>query len=201
MNYTDINGEEPNKAQATTIDVIVSDVREFQENSKSNGEVLLDRLYHYFNKYDSGPRYVYTEKKGWIDFKHFFAAAFFTLNKDIGGTGVGGFLTRLAGLKIELEQLTGESDSAFSYEDLPSNSAGIQFAYLIEELENQGITDYSLSDLLKVYFEILESTEPEDAPNYDHLPDDYNSDVEGEDDSNGKNYDSQKDSEKKNNKK
>lgn len=97
-----------------------------------------------------------------MDMRHILAAAESTQTR-------GGLLTRLAGLGVEIKQRMGDDlGSAFSYEDLPSNAAGISFEkFLRNELKNN--SKASISNTLQKYMETLSPQAPEDAPNYDSL--------------------------------
>ncbi|MBT9560041.1 MAG: VCBS repeat-containing protein, partial [Myxococcales bacterium] len=88
-------------------------------------------------------RYFYTSHFGWVDKRHFFAAAAETEDAPyLGG------LVLLGGLAVEIRQLVEESArrlggdkkvyrSAFSPEDLPSNNAGVTFAQFLKEGESR----------------------------------------------------------------
>ncbi|MBI2464489.1 RHS repeat-associated core domain-containing protein [Candidatus Peregrinibacteria bacterium] len=182
INYVDDNGEEPNKAQATTIDVIVDKVKTVEDSlgdDAYNYEYVLASIYQAFQEADDkyNPRYVYTEKEGWIDFKHFFGGAFHDYDSDY-------FTTAFMGYALEIEQLFKKDESAFSYEDLPSDFAGEKFAEVLKYIEDNNLGDIKLSDVLKSYFEDINAMNPEDAPNYDELDEDAFS-GDGKDGSNG----------------
>jgi RHS repeat-associated protein len=76
----------------------------------------------------SSGRYVFTEEYGWIDLRHFYAAASATLDYSPTIVWGGGVLT-------EFSQWISEGDgdyrSAYSSEDFPSNYAGIDFGKTI----------------------------------------------------------------------
>ena len=107
-------------------------------------------------------RYVYTEDNGWIDLKHFFGALKY-------GEAVMD--------AVEVAQETDGSRSAFSYEDLPSNDFGGNFRRRLFKRGRKGnvLTDVQregeeLYDALGSYFEGAGSTAPENAPNWEQMP-------------------------------
>jgi hypothetical protein len=82
----------------------------------------------------------------------------------------------------EVKQQIDGYDSAWSYEDLPSNKAGAKFGHYYfqadgltpwEETKNffgAGIEPKKLSEMLEEYLEDLTPLRPEEAPNWDELP-------------------------------
>jgi len=85
--------------------------------------------------YNSDARYVYTSDKGFVDNLHFITAAAQTKKS-------GALATRFGGIYVELRQLWEDPSSAFSYDDLPSNSLGIKFAGQLNNQESLS-TQYS----------------------------------------------------------
>ena len=85
---------------------------------------VINALANEFGNEKNNKRYVETGKYGWIDLKHFFTAAKY-------GNDYGQWITEGLGWLNELNQYMNEGPndykSGFSYEDLPSNSAGADF--------------------------------------------------------------------------
>lgn len=114
-------------------------------------------------------RYVYTEEKGWIDLRHYFATI--QMNE---------FVMDAA----EITQCAAGYGSCYSYEDLPSNDFGSHAPVWNvkekwhKEPEGPWVKDYSLEkktgselfDSVKKHFDEAGATSPEQAPNYDKLP-------------------------------
>lgn len=160
---TDPDGREPNKSQAATIQQIVAIVEQTERDNPNLGpREILQRVDGFFRNQTEGPgdwRYVYTEEKGWIDFKHFFAAA----NQ---AASVGEAVTDALGVGMELFQTVTGSTSAFSYEDLPSNATGADFGD--DVFDPNGAP---LSQQVASYVNGLRPTVPTAAPNYGSVPD------------------------------
>jgi hypothetical protein len=123
---TDPDGREPNKAQAGTIQQVVAIIQQIEKQNPtaSRSEILNKVDQHFRNQEDKAGniRYVYTKESGWIDAKHFFAAANDAANSTTGEIG-----TNIKGVIVEAIQTIQRDDSAFSYEDLGSNAAGADF--------------------------------------------------------------------------
>src|SRR5262249_48913961 len=68
------------------------------------------------------PRYLYSRRWGWIDMKHFSAAAYYSGKWYVPAASVLG-----KGRDVEKKQAEKGDDSAYSYEDLPSNLLGAYF--------------------------------------------------------------------------
>ena len=106
-------------------------------------------------------KYVYTEVAGWLDFHHVFKL--FKWAKDNGP-----FNAIIAGEMGETMQQLSGNNSAYSYEDLPSNNVGVAFFIRFgADIEAKNITwqqavDQALTE--------MQWTEPEDAPNFDYIP-------------------------------
>lgn len=153
---TDPDGREPNKSQAVTIQQIVAIVEQTQrDNPNLSPREILQRVDGFFRAQTDAPgdpRYVYTEIRGWIDFKHFFAAA----NQ---AASAGEVLTNTLGVGAEIVQSMMRSTSAFSYEDLTSNAAGADFGD--DVLDADGAP---LSEQVTAYINGLKPTAPTAAP-------------------------------------
>lgn len=75
-------------------------------------------------------RYLYSPKWGWLDMKHFASSADWA-----DSWYVSGYMVLKEGEKQEIEQLKSGDDSAFDYEDLPSNLLGVYFERYLEKEE------------------------------------------------------------------
>jgi len=108
-------------------------------------------------------RYVYTGRMGWIDMHHFF---YFAAYAAVNGAGAA---RSFATTSESLQGAIGRDASAFSYEDLSSDEAGIQFW----ERYGLAITSgrLSIEDATREFLtNSLSATEPSEAPNFDFLP-------------------------------
>lgn len=161
---SDPDGREPNKSQAGTAAQIVAIIKATEKgNPNATPTEILQKVDGYFRASQDQPgdtRYVYTNKKGWIDAKHFIAAA------NTAASIVGEVGTNVSGLVVELKQTVTGSDSAFSYEDLGSNAAGADFGD--DVFDPNGAP---LSEQVQNYFDnTLGATQPQFAPNYNAIP-------------------------------
>jgi len=152
-----------------------------------------------FNKSD-GNRYIYTKKGGWIDMTHFMFYAgraydykiqkqeaqklvnensFAYLNPEtqflflkranmnpIGKAIQDGYMQERA------DKFTAQH-SAYSYEDLPSNKFGAEFGANYFDPNSKLTFSEQIQDYLN---NVLGATNPENAPNYNSLPNDYPTD-------------------------
>ena len=167
----DFNGLEPIKPLVGTIQQVinqfrennittVAQIREFYANPK---QLSADKENPYV-------RYVYTEENGWVDMRHFFAAA------DMGETVMD------AG---EIAQCAGGLASCYSYEDLPSNRFGGESSNALKEtITEKQSTPNGLVSVTKTRFRegnnlfgaLISTfskagvTTPETAANYAKLP-------------------------------
>jgi RHS repeat-associated protein len=164
---TDLDGREPNKAQAGTTQQIVAVIQQIEkQNPGASNKEVLQKTAEYFRNMDDSKagsiRYVYTEKAGWIDFKHFFAAAEHTaINSYLGEVE-----TNIFGLGVEGIQMLKGDDSAFSYEDLGSNYQGSRFGGRWFET-----TGNSVSSQVESFLDnTLQARSPQAANNYNQLP-------------------------------
>ncbi len=112
-------------------------------------------------------RYIYSKSWGWLDMRHFSSGAQLTDNTFITGNFV---LTK--GEEHERETESTEPDSAWDYEDLPSNLLGVYFETFLESDEATG-DDFL--DNLELYFKYLDFVENplEVAANKDEIQDEY----------------------------
>jgi RHS repeat-associated protein len=119
--YVDPTGRAPNKAGTTEPSVILREIMYLQSQGKSKQEIF-DTLaeQHKSNK----NRYFFTTKYGWIDVRHFGAAASTAYTN-------GSVATEVLGVGMEVAQYATEWGddyrSGFSSEDLNSNAAGAEF--------------------------------------------------------------------------
>lgn len=119
--FTDPDGRAPNKAHAAGSQIV--------RDQLARGD--LSRLEK--NAEKTAQRYFYTETFGWVDVRHFAAAAQLAQIWPDPVVTAGGVLVELNQWRTEGE---GEYASAFSYEDLPSNEAGIDFGNSIRPGES-----------------------------------------------------------------
>ncbi|WKK80404.2 RHS repeat domain-containing protein [Marivirga arenosa] len=115
-----------------------------------------------------GNRYIYTKKGGWVDMAHFmfYAGRSYGYKQNGEEHPVGKALQD--GLLQELGDMINAEHSAFSYEDLPSDKFGAQFGADFFDPES----DLSFAEQLQNFLvDVLGATDPENAPNYDNLPD------------------------------
>jgi monoamine oxidase len=151
--YTDPMGHAPNQAGATDWHHVGGALA-----SKTLSELSASKL-------GNDARYFYTDRYGWIDIRHFGAAA-----AEVREKGKPGFLVKALGYGVEVQQWFSEGAgayrSAFSPEDLPSNSAGISFAESIGEGESlpaafaRWALEAGAKDLGDSGYERLPSTDP-----------------------------------------
>lgn len=109
-------------------------------------------------------RYFYTFEKGWIDLHHFFYAAYLV---DKYGPQFAANITSWA----EFVQLGGwffNNKSGFSYEDMASNAAGVEFYLTYRSALNSGTID--IQTALMNFLSGKGITDPVQAPNYHFIP-------------------------------
>lgn len=111
-------------------------------------------------------RYVYTTGEGWIDMHHLFYFAY-----ERGG-GIEGRLRDpiVQGMSrgSEAIQAAKGSLSGFSYEDLPSNRLGMEFA---EQYGNQiDHRTVSMENAMAHFLADRGAVAPEEAPNFEYIP-------------------------------
>ena len=108
------------------------------------------------------PRYVYTEKRGWIDMHHFY---YFAAHAVVNGVDP----SRSVSTNLEwLQGKIGRDASSYSYEDLPSNESGIQFIEKYGEAMLSG--RLSIEEATKLYLRDAGAVSPENAPNFAFIP-------------------------------
>lgn len=119
----------------------------------------------YFNNKEG--RYIFTENGGWIDMSHFmfYAGRAYKYNEKGNKDPVGKAVKD--GRMQEFTDSIVSKHSAYSYEDLPSDYYGADFAVNHFDSESES----SLSNQIQKYLtNVLGATNPKNAPNYDKLP-------------------------------
>jgi hypothetical protein len=182
----DNDGREPNRSQAaswTQIKAVLTNYFKNPENQSIHKLRYTDGAGGGGGQVgpfggENGPRYIHTENYGWIDLGHFFQVASevekkaSTYNKvtkwAIKHSEIAYFkaLSELGKKTIEVENGQPEgSETQWSYEDGPSNKAGLDFWYLSYD------GDKTLLENLEDFFETAGATNPEEAPNYETMQD------------------------------
>jgi len=119
--YVDPDGMAPNQAGVTTIATLKAEVRNY-EASGLKGAAVMSALSA--NHGGNANRYLFTDKHGWVDLRHFGAAAEMA-------SSIGSVATETLGLANEVVQFSTEWGddyrSGFSPEDISSNAAGAAF--------------------------------------------------------------------------
>lgn len=108
-------------------------------------------------------RYLYSPRWGWLDTRHFTAAADYATKNSA-------FKSLLMGTLKEVDQLSNEEKSSFSYEDRVSNALGVYFIkeYSMTE-ENKSLAFQTV--LLKYLTELGFDEKPTtSSPNFNQLP-------------------------------
>ena len=108
-------------------------------------------------------RYVYTLDRGWIDMHHFFYAAYLS-------ESYSPLIAAIATSTAEEIQgnITSLNNSSFSYEDKPSNLAGIDFWQKYHNSLDIGSLDFQTAIIN--YLTLLKAVEPTEAPNFEYIP-------------------------------
>jgi RHS repeat-associated protein len=155
--YVDPDGGEPVKKGVIAISTLIWLLG-------SDGIDDLNSFSDHFELGGSYGRYLYSDKWGWVDMKHFSSAAENT--DDLLQTG---HAVLLLGEFVESTQYLNGDASGFDPEDLPSNLLGVYFETYLESeaAEGKSLVENLESYLLELGF----SDDPtNDAPNYDVLP-------------------------------
>ena len=150
VKYIDPDGKEPIKGKVAGLIEYIKMLSNQRVMSLSGLRTIYSNKWHsaaYGNSSNSDSnrdkRYLYSERWGWVDMKHFSAAAdgtdyfFYTAKKVLS-----------KGESIEQEQLKRGSGSAYSYEDLPSNLLGVYFEEWLEK------DDTSIGEVVKMRREL-----------------------------------------------
>lgn len=112
-------------------------------------------------------RYIYTKKGGWIDMAHFmfYAGKAYKYKLDGESNPIGEAVQD--GFKQEKSDSYVAKHSAYSYEDLPSDKFGAEFA--VNHFKVNSNLTFS-EQLFNYINNILEASSPKDAPNYNNTP-------------------------------
>jgi hypothetical protein len=113
---------------------------------------------------NSDLRYIYTEKGGWIDMAHFmfYAGKAYKYKLDGNENPI-----QEAVEDGYLQEKMDPKRSKFSYEDLPSDKYGAEFAVKYFDPNSKLTISQQIQNYLN---NILKATDPSKAPNYDDLP-------------------------------
>ncbi len=184
VNRVDPDGREPVKDKAGTAAGFVKEMKSKGRQSGnyigqsahlamlSFGETAID-IKHMrkkpvntglINKYQN--KYIYTTESGWIDMAHFMFYAGKAYNYKCIGEEYPVGKALQTGLIQELSDLIAAPHSAFSYEDLTSDKAGATFGATVFDPNSEK----PLADQLLDYLLSIGATSPENAPNYDIIP-------------------------------
>ncbi len=112
-------------------------------------------------------RYIYTKKGGWLDMTHFmfYAGKAYKYKNDGHKNPIGEAVQD--GYKQEASDAFSAKHSAYSYEDLPTDKFGAEFA--VNHFDPN--SDKTFGEQLNNYLtNVLEATSPENAPNFNDLP-------------------------------
>jgi RHS repeat-associated protein len=164
---------EPNRRQAATAEQIISEIEAFFGKAGPTLEGLKytegatggGRQVGPFGG-EHGPRYVYTRKWGWIDLGHFFQVAAQAqqrmgngLKKSLAG-GLRFVTNHKLWVATEEVENAQQGETRWSYEDAPSNKAGLDF-FLDYYTDNT-----HLIDALTKFFKDVGAVDPTQAPNW-----------------------------------
>jgi RHS repeat-associated protein len=180
LKYTDPNGKEPVKDEVGTLGGLSGELTDLNSSTVELSD-FMPGLPGLNSRGDPGNipvanRYIYTEKWGWIDMKHFLSAAgaasfyigdFLGLSNDDELRGHAFNYANALGYGVELAQFLTGNRSAFSYEDLPSNAAGAKFGAFGYDPNSDLSLGEQVVNWLKNEGAIDDSTK---APSYDLLP-------------------------------
>ena len=106
-------------------------------------------------------RYIYSEVGGWIDFHHVFKIFEWA-------TENGPFSAITKGELGEMWQSLKNNNSAYSYEDLPSNLLGI--GMYLRFSQDIALDNISWYQAIEISLNEISCIEPEEAPNFDYIP-------------------------------
>ena len=148
LKHIDPTGLEPVQSGVTTVAEFTEhlDGRKNPDGSSmslSDYKPTLTRQVEFSNE---GPRYIATEKYGWVDMQHFMAAAALAADVNYGVNRKLAYdhaydLLYLGELGQKFDPFKDRSASAFSYEDLPSNDAGATFGAYHYDPEGGSLAD------------------------------------------------------------
>lgn len=181
INMTDPDGREPRWGQLGNLKQILGEMwKAFNANDVVTATVgvKLEALSNHFaadrkfTRNDQGQlvdvdpsknidRYMYTEKAGWIDMHHFFRLANYTREH-------GQKMAELYAYNSERYQEWSGNPSGWSYEDIASDIAGIEFWLQYGDKLTKG--EITVTDATEEFFKNLGAVEPSEAPNYEYIP-------------------------------
>lgn len=158
INSYDPNGKDPRREHIGNLNDVISIIE--RNGVDENGNVSLIGLHKQF-KEEKG-RYIYTEKSGIIDMKHFFASAYY-------GMASGFVETIIMGASYELfQEFPPEEPSYSAPEDPQSNYEGASFgAFETNESFNVSL------EFIKEYLgnlNIVEPSDPSISPDKVYIP-------------------------------
>ena len=186
LKYTDPNGLQPVQDQAGKVGVFTGEMdttkREVltgEMDGKQVGDKAAGALRYLGERGGLKPakmgpltgdvkgRYVYTTKKGWVDMSHFLFYAGRAMIHQYEGKENPLDLAVAEGYAQEVSDFILRPESAFSYEDLPSNYLGADFAINYFNVDDSELT---LSNQIDNYLNTLGATDPKKAPNWGQIP-------------------------------
>jgi hypothetical protein len=179
--YVDQDGREPKWGQLATLSQVMGEMQKAytanQVYSATVSQSLSLMVKHFegnrmFERNSDGQlvdtkgskdvkRYVYTDQRGWIDMHHFFRLAEFT--KDNGQKAA-----ELYSYMSERYQKWDGNPSGWSYEDIASDMAGIEFWNVYGDKLKSG--NIKLQDAVSEFMTSLKPKDPMDSPNCDYIP-------------------------------
>jgi RHS repeat-associated protein len=189
-NFTDPSGLQPNQTNAGTVEGFIKTMNygvpsKMGQARGAEAERQLNRLGEVtwnLSPATTGPfnedfnRYIYTKKGGWIDMSHFL---FYAGKTYIYYQDVKQYVTDQkakesavihcmdAGYLQEFADIFKGTGSAYSYEDLPSDRFGADFALNYFNPNSKKTLGEQIQSYLK---DRLGATKPEEAPNYNSIP-------------------------------
>ncbi len=175
---------EPVKSQAGVIDGFINDMNNSRSqmgrstgnaagnNLKRLGETEFNAK-HGVTPATTGPfnastsRYIYTTCGGWIDMVHFLFYAGKAYNYKLeGNKNPIGQAVQDGWHQERADAIGFAKHSAFSYEDLPSDKFGADFAVNFFDMDSK----MTLGEQIRDYIKTLGAINPQFAPNYEELP-------------------------------
>lgn len=160
-NKNEILNEISNVSGLSTLsynDQIIALASHFERNlmyTRVNGELTV------VNSSMAVNRYIYSEVGGWIDFHHVFKIFEWA-------TQNGPFTAITMGEMGEMWQSLKDNNSAYSYEDLPSNYLGV--AMYLRFSQDLALGNITWHDAVQISLNEINCVEPEEAPNFDYIP-------------------------------
>ncbi len=179
--FIDTDGREPRWGQLGSLNSILGEIKKALNANDVNNAIIgtkLSVMSNYFatdrkfirekngklKDIDSNKnidRYIYTEKSGWIDMHHFFKLA--EVTKEYGQK-----VAELYAYNSERYQYWNDNPSGWSYEDIASDMAGIEFWLQYGKDLTNGKT--TLLKAVENFFTNLGATDPMESPNCEFIP-------------------------------